>query len=84
MKTLDLSLFPFGFSLESEVRCSDNDRQLDMTQWAHITENVIDNIKTYLKRRRPDVAPQARSRRNPEENCRRTTLSVDGEYVWCA
>jgi hypothetical protein len=25
-------LFGFSFSLESEVRCSDNDRQLDMTE----------------------------------------------------
>jgi len=48
-------------------------------QWTHSTENVIESIKAYLKRRRPDAAPQARSRRNPAENCRRPRLSADGK-----
>jgi hypothetical protein len=28
-------------------------------QWTHITENLIESMKVYLKRRRPDTAPQA-------------------------
>jgi hypothetical protein len=37
-------------------------------QWTHSTEKVIESIKSYLMRRRPDAGPQARSRRNPQSS----------------